>query len=63
MLIDVLDELHAAGVISTAQRPGAELVAWASVHGLAMLLAGTDRVAAAPAIERVLDGVEAALFG
>lgn len=63
VLIDVLDELHAAGVISTAQRPGAELVAWASVHGLAMLLAGTDRVAAAPAIERVLDGVEAALFG
>ena len=47
VLIDVLDELHAAGAISTAQPPGAELVAWASVHGLAILLAGPARVAAA----------------
>jgi AcrR family transcriptional regulator len=32
-----LDEMVAAGVLPPERRPGAELVAWSSVHGLAML--------------------------
>lgn len=38
ILVDVLDELVAAGVIPSATRPGAELGAWAMVHGLSALL-------------------------
>ncbi|WP_327393307.1 TetR/AcrR family transcriptional regulator [Streptomyces sp. NBC_01186] len=38
MLIETLDELVAAGVMSRERRPGAEVSAWATVHGLAMLL-------------------------
>ena len=32
-----LDEMVAAGVMPAERRPGAELIAWSSVHGLAML--------------------------
>jgi len=32
-----LDELVAAGLMPAERRPGAELIAWSSVHGLAML--------------------------
>ncbi|GAA2609704.1 TetR/AcrR family transcriptional regulator [Streptomyces axinellae] len=38
MLIETLDELVAAGMMPPERRPGAELSAWATVHGLAMLL-------------------------
>ncbi len=37
LLSDVLDELVESGVVSPAQRPGAELLAWSAVHGLAVL--------------------------
>jgi AcrR family transcriptional regulator len=33
-----LDELVAAGLMPAERRPGAELIAWSSVHGLAMLV-------------------------
>jgi len=33
-----LDDMAAAGIISAAQRPGAEYLAWAAVHGLAVLV-------------------------
>ncbi len=35
---DVLDQLVEVGWLSPAHRPGAEIGAWAAVHGLAMLL-------------------------
>ena len=34
----VLDEMVATGTLPAARRPGAEYLAWSSVHGLAMLL-------------------------
>ena len=34
----VLDQMVAAGVLPAGRRPGAEYLAWSSVHGLAMLL-------------------------
>jgi len=34
----VLDELVATGVLSPSRRPGAEIPAWATVHGLSTLL-------------------------
>ncbi|TDU02640.1 TetR family transcriptional regulator [Streptomyces sp. 846.5] len=37
-LVDVLDSMLAAGLITPARRPGAETTAWAIVHGLATLL-------------------------
>lgn len=37
-LVDVLDRAVAAGVLVPERRPGAEAVAWSSVHGLAVLL-------------------------
>jgi AcrR family transcriptional regulator len=33
-----LDEMVAAGLMPAERRPGAELIAWSSVHGLAMLV-------------------------
>jgi AcrR family transcriptional regulator len=33
-----IDELVAAGLVPAERRPGAELIAWSSVHGLAMLV-------------------------
>jgi AcrR family transcriptional regulator len=38
ILMESLDGLVKAGVISPAARPGAEIVAWSSVHGLATLV-------------------------
>lgn len=38
ILVDVLDELVAAGVVRAEARAGAELPAWSTVHGLASLL-------------------------
>lgn len=38
LLREVLDELVVAGVLPPERRPGAEYPAWASVHGMAMLL-------------------------
>ncbi|GGN00669.1 TetR family transcriptional regulator [Terrabacter tumescens] len=37
LLSDSLDEMVDAGVISDDERPGAELLAWSAVHGMAML--------------------------
>lgn len=37
LLSDSLDEMLAAGVLPAEERPGAELLAWSAVHGLAML--------------------------
>jgi AcrR family transcriptional regulator len=37
-LVDVLDRAVALGALPQDRRPGAEAVAWASVHGLAVLL-------------------------
>jgi len=38
ILVDALDGLVAAGVVTARGRTGAELAAWSSVHGLAALL-------------------------
>ena len=38
LLSGVLDELVSNGVLDPARRPGAEIPAWAAVHGLATLL-------------------------
>ncbi len=38
VLVDVLDSMLAAGLIAPARRPGAEITAWAMVHGLTTLL-------------------------
>lgn len=38
LLGDALDALVQAGVMAPSQRPGAEFMAWAAVHGLAVLL-------------------------
>ncbi|MDC5697559.1 TetR/AcrR family transcriptional regulator [Intrasporangium calvum] len=37
LLSDQLDEMLEAGALPAAERPGAELLAWSAVHGLAML--------------------------
>ncbi|MEW1952623.1 TetR/AcrR family transcriptional regulator [Terrabacter sp. NPDC080008] len=37
LLSDSLDAMLETGVLSERQRPGAELLAWSAVHGLAML--------------------------
>ncbi|MEO6999419.1 MAG: TetR/AcrR family transcriptional regulator [Terracoccus sp.] len=37
LLGDTLDEMLEAGVLPPDQRPGAEMLAWSAVHGLAML--------------------------
>lgn len=38
LLLEVLDRAVALGVMPVERRPGAEVAAWASVHGLAVLL-------------------------
>lgn len=40
LLVDALDELLAAGVITAGQRDGAEWSCWSSVHGFAALVQG-----------------------
>jgi AcrR family transcriptional regulator len=62
ILVSVLDELVSSGAIAPEARPGAEYVAWASVHGIATLLTEgslrnlppTERDAA---IDRVINAV------
>lgn len=66
LLSDVLDELVVAGVVSPEQRPGAELLAWSAVHGLAVLVVnGPLRELAPEAVEattqRLLGMVDAGL--
>jgi AcrR family transcriptional regulator len=66
MLSAALDRCVAAGVIDGAGRPGAELAAWSSVHGLAGLLVhgplrSLDGPAREAAIDRVLRMVVAGL--
>ncbi len=46
LLCDAVDLLVQAGVMPAAQRPGAEILAWSAVHGLAMLV--VDGPLAAP---------------
>lgn len=61
-----LDDLVAAGLLPPARRPGAEFLAWSTVHGLALLLIdgplrglGADQVDALT--QRLLDMVERGL--
>jgi AcrR family transcriptional regulator len=66
LLGSVLDELVDAGVLPKKRRPGAEFLAWSSVHGLAMLLIdgplrALDRKQTHAIIERLLDMVEQGL--
>jgi AcrR family transcriptional regulator len=63
LLSDALDDMAAAGALLPEERPGAEILAWSAVHGLAMLaLEGplrdlpTDVVdALAPRLVRMVD--------
>lgn len=62
----VLDELAALGVLPADRRPGAELIAWSSVHGLGMLaidgpLRGLDDAILSDAMSRLLDMVDRGL--
>jgi AcrR family transcriptional regulator len=66
LLGSVLDELVDTGALPKERRPGAEFVAWSSVHGLAMLLIdgplrALNRKKAHAIIERLLDMVEQGL--
>ncbi|MBG6179249.1 TetR/AcrR family transcriptional regulator [Arthrobacter sp. CAN_A1] len=63
LLSDALDDLVDSGVLEASRRPGAELVAWSAVHGLAMLvidgpLRGLDAAARLNAARRLLEMVE-----
>ncbi len=66
LLCDAVDGLVQAGVMPAAKRPGAEILAWSAVHGLAMLV--VDGPLAAPVGphfemfgQRLLDMVEKGL--
>jgi len=66
LLSDALDELVDAGVISAGQRPGAELLAWSAVHGLAVLAVNGPLRALSPEVlettsRRLLSMVDAGL--
>jgi AcrR family transcriptional regulator len=66
LLGSVLDELVDAGALPKERRPGAEFLAWSSVHGLAMLLIdgplrALDNKKRHAIIERLLDMVEQGL--
>jgi AcrR family transcriptional regulator len=66
LLGSVLDELVDAGALPKERRPAAELIAWSSVHGLAMLLIdgplrALDNKKRHAIIERLLDMVEQGL--
>jgi len=61
-----LDRLVEAGVLPPERRPGAEYLAWSSVHGLAMLvlkgpLQRLTRVQARDIEQRLLDMVDKGL--
>lgn len=62
VLSGCLDALAEAGDLPAARRNGAEMVAWSSVHGLALLLAGSDDPTADTSIARVLRGIDDALL-
>ncbi|MCU1537884.1 MAG: transcriptional regulator, TetR family [Humibacillus sp.] len=52
LLTDALDAMAAAGALPPEERPGAEILAWSAVHGLAMLaLEGPLRDLPAEAVE------------
>ena len=54
LLGDALDALVDAGALSAADRPGADLLAWAAVHGLAtLLLTGPLRTLDAATVQAV----------
>lgn len=64
VLGETLDELVASGLLDPAQRAAAPLVAWTSVHGLAVLLVkGAQPAGLTPeaAAETVIAGIEHAL--
>jgi len=66
LLGSVLDELVGAGVLAAARRPGAGFVAWAAVHGLAVLLnegalRGFDETQVQETVGRLLDMVDQGL--
>lgn len=66
LLGSALDELVDAGALPNERRPGAEFLAWSSVHGLAMLLLDgplrtLDKKKAHAIVERLLDMVEQGL--
>lgn len=66
LLTAALDALVAAGVLPRARRPGAEFLAWSTVHGLSMLaidgpLRGLDRAQTAAIGQRLIDMVERGL--
>lgn len=63
ILSAALDDLVATGALPTARRPGAELLAWSTVHGLGMLimdgpLRGLDAATVAAASVAAVDMVE-----
>lgn len=49
LLAEALDELAAAGAVPAERRPGLEYVAWAAVHGMAVLLVDGPLATADPA--------------
>ncbi|NBT11556.1 MAG: TetR/AcrR family transcriptional regulator [Betaproteobacteria bacterium] len=53
----VLDELLAAGAIDSARRPGAELLAWSAIHGLATLLVSQALKQTALPVEAMVERV------
>jgi AcrR family transcriptional regulator len=67
-LTSTLDEMVEHGVLAPERRPGAEIIAWSGVHGLATLvldgplgaLPPDDRAAT---IERVLDAISTGVLG
>lgn len=66
LLGQALDEMVATGAMPATRRPGAEYLAWSSVHGLAMLLiagplASMPEVDREAAVEALLDMVERGL--
>ena len=68
LLEEILDELVALGVLAPARRPGAEIKAWAAVHGYARLV--LDGAAQPPLdgsrdqiIEDILDFIVSGLCG
>ncbi|GAB4199998.1 MAG: TetR/AcrR family transcriptional regulator [Sandaracinaceae bacterium] len=58
-----LDAMVEAGVLPEARRPGAELKAWAVVHGYAALALGDPTLASLAPLEGVLDFVIDGLTG
>lgn len=66
LLMEVLDEMHASGALSTSQRSGAELACWSAVHGFADLatrgpLEALDRITIDAIAANVVDTVIAGL--